>query len=55
MLPPPFTLKLEAANEGCTDTYSITNFLKEINGLQVKEADFSFPNFATQALRRSSE
>ena len=46
VLPPTFTLKLEAANEGCTDTYSIVNFLKEINWLQAKEADFSCPNFA---------
>jgi hypothetical protein len=55
VLPPPFTLKLEAANKGCKDTYSITNFLKEINGLQAKKADFSFSNFVTQALRHSSE
>jgi hypothetical protein len=55
VLPPPFTLKLEAANEGYKDTYSTMNFLKEINGLQVKKAGFIFPNFATQALRHSSE
>jgi hypothetical protein len=42
---PTFTQKLEAAHEECTNTYSITNILKEINGLQVKEADVSFPNF----------
>jgi hypothetical protein len=46
-------MKLGAANEGRKDTYSITNFLKEVNGMQVKEAYFSFPNIATQALRNS--
>jgi hypothetical protein len=46
---------MEEANEGWKDTYFITNILKEINGLQVKEAGFSVPNFATQALRHSSE
>jgi hypothetical protein len=45
VLPSPFTQKLVAAHEQCKDTYSITNFLKEINGLQVKEADVSFPKF----------
>jgi hypothetical protein len=40
-----FTQNLEAAHEEYTDTYSIKKFLKEINGLQVKEADVSFPNF----------
>ena len=30
VLPPPFALKLEATNEGCTVTYSVMDFLKEI-------------------------
>jgi hypothetical protein len=38
----------------CTDTHSIMNFFKEINGLQVEAPNVSFPNFATQALRHSS-